>query len=374
MQAAKGEGSAQVPRRSIEQRLRRWAWRLWMAPTRLLEHHVRSRLLRYRVRHVSGPEVVDYAPDEVLAICVVRNGSLHIRSFIEHHQQLGVRHIVFLDNGSTDETVAIAQEYPNVTILSSDCPYRKYENVMKRYLALRFSRARWNLCVDVDELFDYPCSDVLSLSDFLTFLNANRYNAVLAHMLDMFAGRPLTDCAEAPSASLREAYPYYDIANIHKSEYTWSPVPYPSIQMHWGGIRRTIFGTNNGLSKAALVRVEEDLELFVDWHQVANARIADVTGVLFHYPFVNCFANKVRDAVRTGRYGYRTTGEYRRYWRALQQEPELQIKSDTAQRFTDLKALLEEGFLVASPAFRAWVSERGVQSPPRRAAGDPRAS
>ena len=30
------------------------------------------------------------------------------------------------------------------------------ENTMKRYLAERFSRGRWNLCADIDELFDYP--------------------------------------------------------------------------------------------------------------------------------------------------------------------------------------------------------------------------
>jgi hypothetical protein len=38
-------------------------------------------------------------------------------------------------------------------------PSNKYENTMKRYLAERFSPGRWNLCADIDELFDYPFSE-----------------------------------------------------------------------------------------------------------------------------------------------------------------------------------------------------------------------
>jgi hypothetical protein len=355
-------------------RIRRWGWRLWRTPTRLAERHLRSRLLSRRVRHLFGPESIEYGSDEVLAICVVRNGSLHLRSFIEHHLRLGVRHLVFLDNGSTDDTIAIVREFANVTLLSSDLPYSKYENVMKRYLAQRFSRGRWNLCVDVDEHFAYPFSDRLSLADFLAYLNQHFFTVVLTQMLDMFGDQPLTAPASAPGVDLREAYPYYDLSGIQRSEYSWGTPPDPSIQMHWGGIRAALFGTRNGLTKAALVRVEEGMELFVDWHHVSGGRIADVTGVLLHFPFLGSFASKVLDAVRSGRYGYRTTGEYQRYWRALERDPELRIRTDAAQRLTDLDALVEDGFLFASSEYQAWVEDHRtrstVEARSRRGAGD----
>ena len=80
--------------------------------------------------------------------------------------------------------------------------------------------------------------------------------------------------------------------------------------MHRGGIRRTVFGTNNGLTKAALVLMDGKVKPFVEWHQATGAAVADVTGVLMHYPFVSTFRRRWTDAVRTGRYGATTTDEY----------------------------------------------------------------
>ena len=48
-----------------------------------------------------------------------------------------------------------------------------------------------------------------------------------------------------------------------------------------GGIRRSVFGTENGLTKAPLVFVDDQIETFVEWHHVRHGRIADVTGVLW---------------------------------------------------------------------------------------------
>jgi hypothetical protein len=108
-----------------------------------------------------------YREDELLVICVVRNGDLYINSFLDHYRSLGVVHFVFLDNGSTDRTLEMLCTEEDVTLFGTDVPYRKYENAMKVYLAQRFSHGRWNLCADIDELFDYPFYESLSLRDFL---------------------------------------------------------------------------------------------------------------------------------------------------------------------------------------------------------------
>jgi glycosyltransferase involved in cell wall biosynthesis len=339
--------------RRLEQQLRRGAWNAYTLPRRQLDRHVRSRLLPARVRHLHGPEAVDYGPDEVLAICVVRNGSLHVRHFVKHHLQLGVRHIVLLDNGSTDDTVQIAAEYPHTTVLQTDVPYRSYENVMKRYLARRFSNGRWNLCVDIDERFDFPFSGSVGLRDFIGYLNRRSFTAVLAQMLDLFAD-PAVEQEPDPTShgGFRSAFPCYDISAVEQTAYTWGAVPRPDIRMHWGGVRRTLFGTRNGLTKAALVRVEPDRELFVDWHHAAGVSIADVTAVLLHYPFTGELVEKVRDAVRTRRYGMRTTAEYRGYARVLLKAPRLRITGPAVRRLDDIDTLLDEGFLVASEEWR----------------------
>ena len=320
-----------------------------------MDFGVRPHLLRGRVKHLYGPTRIDYAPDELLVITVVRNGALHVRSFIEHYRALGVRHCVFLDNGSTDDTVHRLCAYGGVTVLRTDAPYDRFENTMKRYLAERFSRGRWNLCADIDELFDYPFSRELPLAGFLEYLHGRRFTALVAQMLDMFSELPLGEHESSPDDRLMDTYRYYDISAIDRHPYEWADPPRPAVAMHWGGIRRTVFGTNNGLTKAALVLMDGKAKPFVDWHQVTGAAVADVTGVLMHYPFVSTFRQKVEDAVRTGRYGGITTDEYVSYAKELARNPRLCIKGPSARLFTGLEALIADGFLIVSDDYLRWI-------------------
>ena len=126
--------------------------------------------MEHNVEHLYGPETVDYESDELVVLVLLRNGRPYIKAFIEHYLSLGAKHIVFLDNGSTDGTVEALKGYDNVTVLRSMLPYKRYNVAMKRYLIERFGRGRWTLSVDMDELFDYPYSDVVSLRSLLRYL------------------------------------------------------------------------------------------------------------------------------------------------------------------------------------------------------------
>jgi Glycosyl transferase family 2 len=324
---------------------------------RVMEFGVRPHLLRGRVTHLYGPARLDYAPDELLVITVVRNGALYVRSFLEHYRELGVRHCVFLDNCSTDDTIDRLCAHADVTVLQTDAPYEKFENTMKRYLAERFSAHKWNLCADIDELFDYPLARELPLAGFLQYLNERRFTAVVAQMLDFFSELPLGDVESRPDDRLKDRYTYYDISAIDQHPYEWSDPPRPEVAMHRGGIRRAAFGTYNGLTKAALVLMDGKVKPFVEWHQAAGAAVADVTGVLMHYPFVSTFPEKVEDAVRTGRYGATTTDEYVGYRTALARNPRLSLKGPSARRFSGLEPLIAAGFLVVSDDYVRWVHD-----------------
>jgi hypothetical protein len=275
---------------------------------------------------------------------------------MEHYRSLGASHLVFIDNGSTDRTVEMLCGYDQVTVLRTDAPYEKYENIMKRYLADRFSGDRWNLCVDIDELFDYPFSTTLTLQDFLRYLNNKEYTAVLAQMLDMFADRPLTLLESDVGDRLSEIYPYYDISAVRKTDYVWSEPANEQIKWHWDGIRKMVFGSDNSLTKAALVRIDGKVKTFVGWHHVENARVADISCVLKHYPFVAAFPKKVEDAVRTRRYGIKTTDEYISYWRVLEENPHLNLRTESARLLEGIERLIEEGFLAVSDDYRRWVA------------------
>lgn len=325
---------------------------------RFLNFGIRSIILKSRVKHIYGLSEILYEPDELLVICIVRNGELYIKSFMEHYRSLGVRHFVFMDTLSTDRTIEMLSSYENVTILQTDVTFIDYESTIRRYMAERFSKGRWNLVTDIDELFDYPYSQYLSLGNFLQYLNENQYTAVICQMLNLFSDIPLSELEGCIDDSLPEKYPYYDNSAIDKTEYRFSEPANKDIKMHWGGICKTLFDTYSGLTKAALVKMDGKVKTFVGWHQVRNAKVADISCVLKHYNFISTFYEKLQDSIETARYGKKNISSFHaKAWQCLQRNPKLSPKLDTAKRLENLEVLIEEGFIVISEQYQEWVNK-----------------
>src|SRR6476661_6368945 len=87
---------------------------------RLMEFGLRPYLLPGKVKHIYGPAKISYSLDELLVISVVRNGELYVKSFLDHYRSMGVKHFVFLDNGSTDHTGEMLCEHDDVTLLQTN--------------------------------------------------------------------------------------------------------------------------------------------------------------------------------------------------------------------------------------------------------------
>lgn len=319
---------------------------------------LRGFLLPFRVRHLSGPVELLSQPGDLIVISVMRNGEPWLESFLAHHRLMGIKHFVILDNGSTDRSIEVLSRQADVTLLASPAPYHAYENTMKRYLANKYCRDRWCLCVDVDEQFDFPGSAGVSLQALIGYLDRRGFNAVITQMLDMFSDGPISEARIRPGVVLRSQYPFYDISAIDKSPYAFGEVANPAIMTHHGGIRKKVFGTNNGLSKVSLFRMDGKIQPFIAWHHALNARLADFSGVLLHFPFVDSFYAKVAEAVKTGRYGYLTSDEYSGYRAGLQKLPGLCLKLETARMLSTIDELLENGFLAASEEYRNWLAGR----------------
>ena len=178
----------------------------------------RQYYLSHAVRHLSGPKRLHLFRNEAVVTCVVKNGGFYMESFIRHYFRMGFRHIFFLDNGSTDSTISVAQQYPNVTVCASDLPIEAYQRLFKRYLAKTSSEGGWCLDADIDEFFDYPCSETIGLTDFLEYLNQERATAVITQLLDVFSDRPLSELSEQ-QRDLAGVYHYYDLSDVTRIQY-----------------------------------------------------------------------------------------------------------------------------------------------------------
>src|SRR5829696_2900266 len=191
-----------------------------------------EQVLRSSVEHLHGPEEVAYEAGELIVVCLVRDGRPYVNSYVEHYASMGVKHIFFLDNNSTDGTVETLKDYDNVTVLRTELPYKNpkgglggTETLFKQYLIGRFGKKdRWCLYADIDELFDYPYSDVVGLDSFLGYLTQKSYTAVAAQMLDMFPEEPLSGWEEnLEDEPLKERHRFYDISNLTRMSVKKNP-------------------------------------------------------------------------------------------------------------------------------------------------------
>src|SRR5215203_2830578 len=329
-----------------------------------------EQVLGSSIEHLHGPEEVDYEPDELVVVCNVRDGRPYVKSFVEHYRSLGAKHLFFLDNNSTDGTVEALQNYDNTTVLRSKLPYKGYRLAFKRFLIGRFGkRERWCLYADIDELFEYPYSDVVGLDSFLGYLNSNSYTAVAAQMLDMFPEEPLSGREETlQDEPLKERYRFYDISYLTRMSIKErlrlrnNTLESDDIEFFSGGIRGAIFGARPHLTKHPLVFLDgrvkpmEGLALDSD-HWVANAKIADISCVLLHYKFLDGYFHKqAAQAVQEENY-WNDSADYKRYLQVLDKNPTLQVKRESARELRGVNDLVENGFLVVSEEYLMSVYE-----------------
>jgi hypothetical protein len=234
--------------------------------------------------------------DSPVVVCLLQNGEFFVDDFMKHYLELGFKHFVFIDNCSSDDTIAKLQQY-EVTILSCDLPYKEYKYYYKQYLVKQYAKNRWSLYVDIDELWEYPFQEKLELSAFLQYLDENNFNAVMSVMVDMFANLPLKSLADVKHFPLREAYPFFDNSCMQITPYkkAYNTVSNPDTSHFRGGIHQQVFGVKNiYLSKMPLIKWDESIEVHETSHTSTHVTIADVSTVLLHYKFVFGFYDKIK--------------------------------------------------------------------------------
>lgn len=345
-----------------------------------------ERLLHRNVERLHGPEDVPYAEDELVVVCIVRDGRPYVKSFIEHYFSLGVKHIFFLDNNSGDGTIEALRHYDGVTVLRTDLSYKAgngetREVLFKQYLIERFGKKnRWCLCADIDELFDYPYSEIVSLSSLLRYLDSKSYTAVAAQMLDMFPEKPLSGQTGNKDEPLKELHRFYDLSNfkrVRMKDMKRGPnirnntIGSDEIEAFRGGVLDTLFDTNPFRTKFPLVlRDGKTKPLDGSSHWVGSAHIADFTGVLFHYKLLDeRFQEQALQAVREG-HRWRNSAVYKRYLEVLEESPTLHVKRGTADEIESVNDLLENRLLVVSEDYLGLVDSEDKKSTLETSGGD----
>jgi hypothetical protein len=214
--------------------------------------------------------------------------------------------------------------------------------------------------VDIDELFAYPYSDVVSLSSLLRYLNEKSYTAVVTQVLDMFPDRALSSRVSQKDEPLKELYRFYDLSNIKKNDYKRGSnvVANDDIKRLRDGIRTTLFDVPFALTNHRLIFFDGEVRPAASGrglHRVENARLADFSCVLYHYKLVDGFREWAARVVREESYNPELIlRHYKRYLEVVEQNPSFKVRQATARELGSVNDLVDNGFLVVSEEYRNW--------------------
>ncbi len=345
-----------------------------------LETQSHKQALERSLEHLHGPEGVDYEVDELVVLCLVRNGRTHVKAFVDHYLAFGAKHIFFLDNGSTDGTVEILRGYEKVTVLRTVLPFKEYQMSMKQYMFERFGQGRWALFADIDELFDYPYSETVDLGSFLRYLTQRSYTAVVAQMLDMFPEKPISNVGSTfEDTPLKETNEFYDLSNVRMHYYwdypivcgTGNVLANDEVKVLRKGIQSSLFGGVPPLTKHPLVFSDGKAKpMDGSSHAVSHAHVADLTCVLFHYKFLDSLYEQIRSAVREENY-MKDSRKHKKRLEILEQNSTLHIKRDSSRKLGSVNELVENGFLVVSEDYLKWTDNDDKEKNLRASGNEP---
>lgn len=334
------------------------ATRLPAAVTRRIAAMRDMLAVRTGFRHISGPARVLLGPQDVGLVALVRDAAWFLPDFLSHHLALGVAHVVLIDNGSTDATVALAHKAgPKVTVLRNTLPARRHEVALRVMGARRVLRGGWFLFADADEMVELPLG---TLSGLTAYCNAEGYTAVVGQMIDLYdpsaAAKSDPTYQDAIAACTRwsegalERIPYHAVDRIPFNWFLRDNIcDDPDVTLLRGGLRAEVFGERPFLSKHSLVRNAGVTQPMTHPHCASTVSIADITIALRHYKLAGDWIARDRKSV----------GE--RHWDHAEDQRRLQASEGQAfsiapaapREWLGARDLLECGILHASAKARA---------------------
>lgn len=327
--------------------------------------------LKFKTLH--GPSTLNISNDQFVVVCMVKDGEYFIETFIQYYLKFGAKHIVFIDNGSTDKTISIAKNSVNITVLQCMLPAKHFENDMRRYASFKFCKGGgWCLFADMDEFIDFPGNGKINMSHLLKYLNSNNYTAVVGQMVDMY---PMTRISDNDGNSglknFMDLHKYYETENIKFVDYhgadnpneyfnRTSSVPTKSIQYAYGGVRYRVFGSNNLLTKHPLVRIVSGVTPSVHPSCSSGVVCADFELILKHYKFAGDFAARVSKEVKSKTWDH---GETESYLKKLEKESPVLYVEGMSKLYSDASDLVDGTFIYASKRYLDYTETKNIQIP-----------
>jgi hypothetical protein len=243
-------------------------------------------------------------------------------AFLAHYRRLGVAHFLVVDNQSTDGLADWLAQQPDCSCWLADGSYKASNFGMDwcNTLLARHGVGKWCVTVDPDEFLVFPHCEERGLRGLARFMEGRGQPSLHAPMIDAYGSGRVSETGLAAGQSPFEVCPYFDRFNLAQH--------FDPRRRNWwvqGGPRMRRFNPGQprlapALNKVPLVRWERGLRYVSSMHHLNQPRYnctvtgdpQAVSGVLFHFKYVNLLLGKAREEMLRGEH-YADSREYRAY-------------------------------------------------------------
>lgn len=261
-------------------------------------------------------------------ICTQKNNYVYLKEFLPYYRKLGVKHFIFIDNDSHDESFHYLEEQKDVTLYKAPYKFIGTKKAGWKLQALaRNGLNKWYLWLDSDEFIAYPEMENYSLERYIKVLSKKNITNVGGFMLDMYPEYNIFDESKNP-VRFYEDYIYFD----PDSKY----YKFVNDSLRGGMRGRTLNLYNLKLDKTPLI--------FCTPYNIPNGNhstfpvrknLRDNYGcVLKHYKFLSSDKEKYQ-AIAKSDSGYSSTESLKRYLDLKN----VRIKDSNSVKFVDSNSL-----------------------------------
>lgn len=304
----------------------------------------RRRLLfrALRKRHqltVVASRTANIMRSDILLFSTVRNEMTRLPHFMEHYRTLGVRHFLFVDNGSDDGTQEFLRQQNDVSLWSTRHSYRlsRFGVDWLTWLQIRYGHDHWCLTVDADEILIYPHYETRPLPALTDWLDQHERRSFGALMLDMYPENRLTDQTYKTGDNPFEILCWFDGGNYVMQKKA-------DLQNLWiqGGVRARAFFENDPrraptLGKIPLVKWNRRYVYVSSAHSLLPRHLNHVyaedggeriSGVLLHSKFLDTAVERSIEEKQRGEH-FANSALYDAYYDTLSNDPKLWISNSS---------------------------------------------
>ena len=290
----------------------------------------------------------------------VRNESTRLPFFLDFHRSLGIKEFYIVDNGSTDGTVDFLLSQEDVAVYSTEASFIGSRCGLDWLNEMRntHGKNRWCLTLDCDELLVYPDCEKVPIQEFVNYLDNYGYRGLFTIMLDCYGKGPIDSYEYKAGQDFLVTCPYFDKTGYYVSNN--SQFPYFGI---FGGARyRAFYEQDNErqgptLKKIPLVKWGSDLEYLSVTHSTTPIQLADISGALLHFKYIDNFFEHVKTEVQRED---RNMKDYQQYKATIDENPKLDLFCDQSRAYKDSTQLLEYGLITTSMSYVDWTLTYGV--------------